>query len=154
MKFKFNQVLQLHNRAILISGFLMALFSDQLTKYIWPVKSINQGVIFGKLILSNELIHLLYALLIISLLWLARWYCRHTTGWLIVASYGLLIGAATSNWLDRWFYQGTRDIWPVYGWPIVNNLADWLIVGSGVVIVMTDWLSYFSHKRLEIYHEA
>jgi len=51
--------------------------------------------------------------------------------------YGLLIGAAISNWLDRVFLGGVRDIWLLPKLQVVNNPADWLLVLSvtGLILI-------------------
>ncbi len=51
--------------------------------------------------------------------------------------YGLLIGAAISNWLDRVFLGGVRDIWFLPKLQVVNNPADWLLVLSvtGLILI-------------------
>lgn len=50
----------------------------------------------------------------------------------LLACHALFFAGALSNWLDRIFFDGVRDIWPFFG--VRNNLADWLIVGSALVV--------------------
>lgn len=55
--------------------------------------------------------------------------------YLLAVCYGLLLGAGTSNLIDRLLIGGVKDIWPI---PIMggyNNLADWLLLVAVLGII-------------------
>jgi lipoprotein signal peptidase len=90
---------------------------------------------------------------------LGWWHIRrHTHQRLSICffiSYGLLLGAAISNWWDRLIFGGVRDVWRldrVWWIPqgLTNNLADYVIVASLLIIVTVDiYLSTLGNGGLD-----
>lgn len=114
-------------RIVVFITFILALFVDQITKYIAGVNGeivINHGISFG--MLSGPW---LTALLLIFFVGFFEWSCPRWHKLYPVAS-GLFLGGAMSNIVDRIVLNGVRDFLQVPFMGIQNNIADWCIVIS------------------------
>jgi len=106
----------------------------------------NEGVSYGLLTTSAQMILVLMSLLITGLLviWLAR-----ATGPLSAAALGLVIGGALGNALDRILHGAVADFvhlhWGNWSWYIFN-VADIAIV-VGVVLLVYDGIWPHAQKR-------
>jgi lipoprotein signal peptidase len=116
-------------------GLVTIFFLDQVSKW-WASSAgmsvvMNSGVSFGWLA-GMEGIWLTIGLVgLIFWLQFGLWSQWRSTPVLA----GMFFGGAWSNLLDRLFYNGVRD-WmsiPVIG--VRNNLADWAIVGSAILML-------------------
>jgi signal peptidase II len=106
--------------------FVAIIFIDQLSKH-WASLSgqtqINTGISFG-LLAGPLLTLLLIAFFIMFCFWSFKYWRVYPVAW------GLLLGGAASNIVDRLVLGGVRDFLPLLFWGLKNNLADWSIVLS------------------------
>jgi signal peptidase II len=140
--------------ALMIS--VLTFFVDQLTKY-WILKIINlderapiqltpfmdlamawnKGVSYGLLAthMQEVLVGLSLAIVVLLIVWL-----RRASNPLVAASFGLLIGGAMGNALDRVLHGAVADFvhlhWGTFSWYIFN-VADVAIV-AGVALLLYD----------------
>lgn len=118
----------------LFSIFFITILIDQSSKALAQVITqveINQGVSFSWLSGWSVLVHVvLYLLIVTTLLFGIRPHTRVQKFW-----FAVLAGAGFSNLLDRFFWGGVQDFLPVPFVHLKNNLADWLILFSVVVIL-------------------
>lgn len=145
-------------------GFLVALATlalDQATKlytlfvYDLPVKEPvaltpflnlivvwNRGISYGLFQQNTELGRwVLIGVSVLAALGLAVWI-RRTSGWLLSASLGLIVGGAVGNVIDRLAYGAVFDFIQLHAWSwswYVFNVADAAIV-AGVVGLLYDSL--------------
>jgi signal peptidase II len=141
---------------LIIAALVFA--SDQLTKY-WVLKIINlderppiqitpfmdlamawnKGVSYGLLTthMQELLVALSIAITVVLVIWLAK-----ATKPLAAASFGMLIGGALGNALDRLLHGAVADFvhlhWGTFSWYIFN-VADIAIV-AGVALLLYDAL--------------
>ena len=134
-----------------------ALIVDQLTKWwalnvladrsidlVWTLRLHlvhNSGAAFGR---GQGLGPLLSVLIVVVVVFLVRHASRtgdHVTGCIV----GAIVGAATSNLLDRVFRAddgplsgAVVDFLDLQWWPVFN-LADAVIVVSGILLVLRGW---------------
>jgi signal peptidase II len=146
----------------LITAFLV-FAADQLSKY-WILKIVNlderepiqitpfmdlamawnKGVSYGLLATHGQeiLVALSLAISVLLVVWL-----RKATKPLAAASFGLLIGGALGNALDRVMHGAVADFvhlhWGTFSWYIFN-VADIAIV-AGVAVLLYD--AFFEGKR-------
>jgi lipoprotein signal peptidase len=122
-------------RVTVFSAFLFALIADQVSKYvasIYGTISINPGISFGLV----PGIFLTFALVVFFIMFY-EWSCpRWQKPYPILT--GLLLGGAMSNIVDRLVLSGVRDFLPLPFVGIQNNLADWFIVVSLVIITLRE----------------
>lgn len=115
------------------------LLLDQYVKQLYPASesTLNPGVSFG--FFSGPLlsIFLLGVLLVVTL-----YLVRHKAP---AIPTGMLVGAASSNLLDRFLLGGVKDIFAVPILNVYNNLADWAIV---IAVV---WLFIWQSRTLNHY---
>jgi signal peptidase II len=146
---------------LIVAGLVFTM--DQLSKY-WVLKVVNlderepipvtpfldlamawnKGVSYGLLTtgIQELLVGLSLAISVLLLVWMAR-----ATKPLAAASFGLLIGGALGNALDRVLHGAVADFvhlhWGEWSWYIFN-VADIAIV-AGVVILLYD--AFFEGKQ-------
>jgi signal peptidase II len=111
----------------------------QITPFLDLAMAWNTGVSYG--LLSTHMQGLLVALSAAIALMLVRWL-RKTTKPLVAAAFGLLIGGAIGNALDRLIHGAVADFvslhWGTWNWYIFN-VADIAIV-AGVALLLYDAL--------------
>lgn len=131
---------------------IIALIFDQATKFLASTVVVNPDVSFSWSLLpqGQNLQIVLIALVLVGIAFFARWHLRSRSHFWLNVSYSVLLGSAISNWLDRIFYSGVRDIWSTPLWGLHNNLADWLIVTSVSVIIVTDLLLEFRLSKTPV----
>ena len=118
----------------------------QITPFLDLAMAWNEGVSYGLLTTSAQMILVLMSLLITGLLviWLAR-----ATGPLSASALGLVIGGALGNALDRVIHGAVADFvhlhWGTWSWYIFN-VADIAIV-VGVVLLVYDGLWPHAQKK-------
>lgn len=120
---------------------IVAILVDQWLKNLSPTTIVNENLAWSiPWLFDSPAWRLLAILLIIGGLILIA-YHQLSTRWRPVRAvlYGLLIGAALSNWLDRIWFGGVRDIWTLPILQIVNNPADWLLVLSVIGLIGLDF---------------
>jgi lipoprotein signal peptidase len=64
-------------------------------------------------------------------------------------AWALIWGGGASNWLDRLIWGGVKDIWPILGTNLKNNLADYALT-VGVIWLMIDSLLAMTSKSRQI----
>lgn len=118
---------------------------DQLTKFVAHQQQtvvLNPGISFS---LGQDLPGLLKTggvALVVAVIFTVS--PRFANLWRNPVSPGLFLGGAVSNLLDRLFYGGVVDWLPVPFVNLTNNLADWAIGISLVIILLEGWA-----KRVE-----
>ena len=116
----------------------------QLTPFLDLAMAWNKGVSYG--LLSTHMQGLLVALSVAISIMLLFWL-RKATKPLAAASYGMLIGGALGNALDRLVNGAVADFvllhWGTFNWYIFN-VADIAIV-AGVVLLLYD--AIFDSKK-------
>ncbi len=138
-----------HYRNTVFSAFLLALVADQVTKHVASLRGIveiNPGISFG--FFSGFWLTLALIAFFFSFY---QWSC-HTWQRSYPLLMGLLLGGALSNIVDRLVLGGVRDFLPLpflqfLSLPfadIKNNLADWFIVVSLLLIFLGETVR---HKR-------
>jgi signal peptidase II len=109
----------------------------QITPFMDLAMAWNKGVSYG--LLSTHMQGLLVALSVAIAIMLVFWL-RKTSKPLSAASYGLLIGGALGNALDRVLHGAVADFvllhWGTWNWYIFN-MADIAIV-AGVIVLLYD----------------
>jgi signal peptidase II len=109
----------------------------QITPFMDLAMAWNTGVSYG--LLSTHMQGLLVALSVAIAIMLAFWL-RKATKPLAAASYGMLIGGALGNALDRLLHGAVADFvllhWGTFNWYIFN-VADIAIV-AGVALLLYD----------------
>ena len=146
---------------LIVAGLVFV--ADQLTKY-WILKIVNlderppiqitpfmdlamawnRGVSYGLLSthMQEVLVALSFAITVLLVLWLAK-----AEKPLAAASFGLLIGGALGNALDRLLHGAVADFvhlhWGTWSWYIFN-VADIAIV-AGVALLIYD--AFFEGRR-------
>lgn len=125
-----------HFRLILI--FISVIFIDQLTKW-WAISQdiviFNPGVSFGLLVDQGRGVQLIViGLTMVVLAWICKddWHRVHIP-------FTAVIGASVSNLLDRFRLGGVVDFLPVPVLNVSNNLADWIIFGGLLWIMVVQW---------------
>ena len=133
------------NRSLLLCGMTAAIFLgvDQGSKFLAQSGGvhveINRGISFG--LLNN--FSLIVVLSIFLLILMVAGY--HSIGRRFPIGWGMLIGSAASNLLDRIVFGGVRDWLPVPLFNLSNNLADWGIFLSLIWISVQLWHARNSH---------
>jgi signal peptidase II len=116
----------------------------QITPFMDLAMAWNKGVSYG--LLSTHQQGLLVALSVAIAIMLAFWL-RKATKPLAAASYGMLIGGALGNALDRFLHGAVADFvllhWGTFNWYIFN-VADIAIV-AGVALLLYD--AFFDGKK-------
>lgn len=113
--------------------FLLGLGLDQVSKRLFSSSAIvNTGISFSFFSAAPANVVLTFLVVFLAGAAYISFQSARRNSVLLVC-HALFFSGALSNWLDRLFFGGVRDIWtlPVFG--IQNNLADWLIVGAAVV---------------------
>lgn len=109
----------------------------QLTPFLDLAMAWNKGVSYG--LLATQMQGLLVALSLAIAIMLVFWL-RKATKPLAAASYGMLIGGAIGNALDRLLHGAVADFvllhWGTFNWYIFN-VADVAIV-AGVALLLHD----------------
>lgn len=115
------------------------LLADQLVKLTFSLEKtiLNPGISFG--FFSGPLLTLLLLGILIAVV---VFLTRHRAP---AIPTGLLVGAASSNLLDRLVFGGVRDIFALPVINVYNNLADWAIV---IAVV---WLFIWQSRTLPPY---
>lgn len=124
-------------RVTVFSAFLVALLSDQLSKHFASnagFVEINSGISFG--LFSGISLTLILILLFVAFF---QWTCSGLQKTHPVLT-GFFLGGAMSNIVDRLVLGGVRDFLPLPFVPVVNNLADWYIVGSLLLLAAFEFL--------------
>jgi signal peptidase II len=108
-----------------------------LTPFLDLAMAWNKGVSYG--LLATHMQGFLIALSLVITVMLVMWLAKADKG-LAAASYGLLIGGALGNALDRWLHGAVADFvhfhWGTFSWYIFN-VADIAIV-AGVAVLLYD----------------
>jgi signal peptidase II len=116
----------------------------QITPFMDLAMAWNKGVSYG--LLSTHMQGLLVALSVAIAIMLVFWL-RKATKPLAAASYGMLIGGALGNALDRLLHGAVADFvllhWGTFNWYIFN-VADIAIV-AGVALLLYD--AFFDGKK-------
>lgn len=121
---------------------LVVLFLDQLSKYfircsfqlgdgIWIIKDIfsicyikNQGVAFGLLVNFKEIFVYVNVILVGIIIFIYQKTKKKTDQIIINLIFGLIIGGAVSNIIDRILFKGVVDFldigWKEIRWPTFN----------------------------------
>lgn len=108
--------------------FFFTIVLDQFSKFIagkFGLIEVNCGFSFG--IACTSFSFLLHVFSLIGIVIFFGVLLSRLSG--VEAAF---LGAACSNLIDRVVFGGVRD-WIVFG-PIQNNLADWILVLSGIFI--------------------
>jgi signal peptidase II len=113
------------------------------TPFLDLVYVINKGVSYGLLDSSGPWLLTGFALLVSAVLWV--WLSQPSTGRVMAASLGLIIGGALANGLDRLHLGGVADFFSLHAFGFywyVFNIADVAIV-AGVIGLLYDsvWTS-------------
>jgi signal peptidase II len=108
-----------------------------LTPFLDLAMAWNKGVSYG--LLATHMQGFLIALSLVITVMLVMWLAKADKA-LAAASYGLLIGGALGNALDRWLHGAVADFvhfhWGTFSWYIFN-VADIAIV-AGVAVLLYD----------------
>lgn len=118
----------------------------QITPFLDLAMAWNEGVSYGLLTTSAQMVLVLMSLLITGLLviWLAR-----AAGPLSASALGLIIGGAVGNALDRILHGAVADFvhfhWGTWSWYIFN-VADIAIV-VGVLLLVYDGIWHPDQKK-------
>lgn len=111
----------------------------QLTPFLDLVMAWNRGVSYSLLITDFQFLLVLLSLVISVFIWL--WLAKANSA-LAACAYGLLLGGALGNALDRLLHGAVVDFvhlhWGTWSWYIFN-VADVAIV-AGVVLLVYDGL--------------
>ncbi|MEA3309080.1 MAG: signal peptidase II [Chloroflexota bacterium] len=151
------------NRLLLWCGATFVLLADQLSKlwilqnlreyktmdctsWLTPVFSLthlpNTGVAFGLFPQFGGLLTILSSVIIIAILWIYR--TLEIQGWPLHLAFGMQIGGALGNLLDRLLRGSVVDFIDVNFWPFQNfavfNLADSAIVVGVGILLLCIWL--------------
>lgn len=95
---------------------------------------LNQGISFTLLSSAPSwFVNLLVGAILLAIVLMVWSWRQHRHGYWLVA----VLAAGFSNWLDRVLYGGVRDWLVVPVLHLKNNLADWYIAGSLVMLVFT-----------------
>lgn len=135
---------------------LLALIVDQISKFVRPLQVLNQAGAWSLPLwpLAPESQLIILGVVIGVLTIFAWWHVNSTAAPrpLVVMLYSVLLGAALSNSLDRWWLGGVRDIWTLSlaGEQLHNNIADWLIVLSVAAIIGLDWHSLLAVQKQSV----
>ncbi|MGE0701822.1 MAG: signal peptidase II [Hyphomicrobiaceae bacterium] len=108
------------------------------TPFLDLVYVVNKGVSYGLLDNSGPWLLTAFAVLVSAVLWL--WLSHPTSGWIMGASLGLIIGGALANALDRLHLGGVADFFSLHAFGFywyVFNIADVAIV-AGVIGLLYD----------------
>lgn len=107
----------------------------QITPFMDLAMAWNTGVSYG--LLSTHMQGLLVALSVAIALMLVFWL-RKATKPLAAASYGMLIGGALGNALDRLLHGAVADFvllhWGTYTWYVFNVADIAIVAGVGVLL--------------------
>lgn len=119
--------------------FSLGLGLDQLSKRLFASSvTLNTGVSFSLFShFPSWFVITALGIFLAAAAWLSFPTAQKKT--VLLVCHALFFSGALSNWLDRIFYGGVRDMWSVPFIGVQNNLADWLIFGS-VLIVGSDLL--------------
>ncbi|KKT98373.1 MAG: hypothetical protein UX35_C0001G0046 [Microgenomates group bacterium GW2011_GWA1_46_15] len=127
------------NRNLFLCSVTAAIFLgvDQGSKFLVQSRGvyveINRGISFG---LLNGF-PLIFVLSIFLLVLAIAGY--HSIGRQFPIEWGVLIGSATSNLVDRIIFGGVRDWLPIPFLHLNNNIADWGITLSLIWISVQLW---------------
>ena len=153
----------LRNSFFLWCGAAFVLIADQLSK-LWILQNLaeyetvnvipwlspifscthvtNTGVAFGLFPQFGGLLTILSSVIILILLWFYR--TVEIQGWPIHLAFGMQIGGALGNLLDRLLRGSVVDFIDVNFWPFQNfavfNLADSAIVVGVGILLLCIWL--------------
>lgn len=126
----------------LVLIFLAIIFFDQVTK-AWAQWAgwveLNRGISFSWLGGSSPwILGLLIATILLTLTWLIvkQRHSEYAVGLI------MLLGAGVSNQLDRVMWGGVQDWILIPGLNLKNNLADWIIAVSLVILM---WQALTEH---------
>lgn len=113
------------------------------TPFLDLVYVVNTGVSYGMLNETGPWLLTGFALLVAAVLW--GWLSQPSTGRVLAASLGLIIGGAVANAVDRLHLGGVADFFSLHAFGFywyVFNIADVAIV-AGVIGLLYEslWLS-------------
>jgi len=130
-------------------SFFLLLFSliDQLAKQamlrwlaepMWWIQdqlglvlSYNEGIAFSLPLTGTWSILVMIAVMLI----LIFWYLRLEKSWLVDLVFGLILGGAAGNLLDRLLYGAVIDFVHFFSWPVFNFADAFITIGFGLLIV-------------------
>lgn len=108
----------------------------------------NTGVAFGMLKGSNILFILLSILIMIGIIFYI--YHAKVKNKLILISFGMILGGATGNLIDRFIHKGVIDFldFRLINFPVFNIADSFVVIGCTLFAVITVFFDKIQEKGL------